>query len=126
MVCQRSGVDPEGFPWYAGGQYGSRGFSRYAGGQDRSRRFSRYAGDQEGSRGYSMVCWRSGEIQRVFHGMLEVRIDPEGFHAMLEVRRDPEGIPWYAGGQERSRGYSMVCWRSGWIQRVLTVCWRSA
>ena len=48
---------------------------------------------------------RQGRIQRVYHGM-------------LEGRADPEGLPWYAGRQGGSRGFTMVCWKAGRIQRV--------
>ena len=35
-----------------------------------------------------MVCWKAGRIQRVYHGM-------------MEGRADPEGLPWYDGRQGR-------------------------
>ena len=55
-------ADPEGLPWHDGRQGGSRGFT--------------------------MVCWKAGRIQRVYHGM-------------MEGRADPEGLPWYDGRQGR-------------------------
>ena len=62
-------MDPEGLPWYDGRQGGSRGFT--------------------------MVCWKAGRIQRVYHGM-------------MEGRADPEGLPWYDGRQGGSRGFTMA------------------
>ena len=31
---------------------------------------------------------------------------------------DTEGLQWYAEGRGGSRGFTMVCWRQGRIQRV--------
>ena len=48
MVCWKAGADPEGLPWYTEDQ-----------------------GD--GYKAFTMVCWKQGRIQRVYHVILKTR-----------------------------------------------------